>query len=103
MKTDEASMREIMRRRGITDALVAEFGGQFVDGVFLCEDAAFQSMLRKAAGVRGQPFGLGDAVASVAQPIAGILDSVLGTHIKGCSGCAQRRDALNRIVPNIKP
>lgn len=49
-----------------------------------------------------KPFGLGDAVASVAQPIAGILDSVLGTHIKGCAGCAQRRETLNKLVPDLK-
>lgn len=48
------------------------------------------------------PFGLGDAVAVVAQPIARAIDAVAGTNLKGCGGCAQRRAALNRMVPNLK-
>ena len=48
-------------------------------------------------------FGLGDLVAAVAQPIAGAIDAVAKTNIKGCGGCAQRRAALNKLVPNLKP
>ena len=48
-------------------------------------------------------FGLGDLVASVAQPIARGIDAVAGTKIAGCGGCAQRQAALNKLVPNIKP
>jgi len=40
---------------------------------------------------------LGDAVASVAQPIAGAIDKALGTNIKGCSACAKRREKLNNL------
>jgi len=43
--------------------------------------------------------GLGDVVAFLAQPLAGALDSVLGTNIKKCGGCQQRRDSLNRNFP----
>lgn len=43
--------------------------------------------------------GLGDVVAAVAQPIAGMVDSVAGTHLKGCAGCRKRQVALNRMVP----
>jgi protein-arginine kinase activator protein McsA len=46
-------------------------------------------------------FGLGDAVAAVAQPIAGAIDRVFGTDIKHCGGCQKRRETLNRIVPNL--
>ncbi len=46
-------------------------------------------------------FGLGDAVAVIAQPIARTIDRALGTRISECGGCKQRRAALNRIVPNI--
>ena len=51
------------------------------------------------------PFGLGDAVAMVAQPIARAIDSVSGgrTNVAGCGGCKQRREALNRMVPSILP
>ena len=41
--------------------------------------------------------GLGDVVASVAQPIAGAIDKALGTNIKGCGACAKRREALNNM------
>ena len=53
---------------------------------------------------RARPiFGLGDAVAAVAQPIAGAIDRVAGTKLKGCGGCKGRRRALNRAVPNLIP
>lgn len=43
-------------------------------------------------------FGLGDAVALVAQPIARAVDAVAGTKIAQCGGCKKRRAALNRIT-----
>lgn len=43
--------------------------------------------------------GLGDVVHAVAQPIARTIDRVAGTGVQHCSGCAARREALNRIVP----
>lgn len=46
-------------------------------------------------------FGLGDAVALVAQPIAKAIDAVAGTNIKQCGGCAKRREALNALVPKL--
>ena len=42
-------------------------------------------------------FGLGDAVALVAQPIAKAIDAVAGTNLKECGGCAKRRAALNAL------
>ena len=47
------------------------------------------------------PRGLGDLVAAVAQPIARAIDALAGTKIQGCGGCAARREALNRAVPDI--
>ena len=41
--------------------------------------------------------GLGDFVATLAQPIARVSDAVLGTKLVGCSSCAERQAALNRI------
>jgi len=38
---------------------------------------------------------LGDKVHTVAQPIAGAIDKVLKTNIKGCSACKKRRAWLN--------
>lgn len=43
--------------------------------------------------------GLGDTVASIAQPIAGFIDAVLGTNLKNCGGCKDRRDWLNDKFP----
>jgi hypothetical protein len=40
---------------------------------------------------------LGDKVHSVAQPIAKVIDRVIGTEIQGCSACAKRREKLNNL------
>ena len=37
----------------------------------------------------------GNAIATVAQPIARGVDAVFGTNIAGCSSCKQMRDNLN--------
>jgi hypothetical protein len=55
-----------------------------------------------AAG-RPKSFGLGDAVATVAEPIARLSDALLGTKLVGCGSCAERRAALNRLVPAVTP
>jgi hypothetical protein len=46
--------------------------------------------------------GLGDAIALVAQPIAKAIDSVAGTNLQNCGGCAQRKGWINAAVP-FKP
>lgn len=38
---------------------------------------------------------LGDAIATVAQPIAHSIDAVAGTNVSGCSGCKKMREDLN--------
>jgi hypothetical protein len=45
--------------------------------------------------------GLGDAVAAVAQPIAKAVDAVFGTELQRCGGCEQRKEKLNRFMPDI--
>lgn len=47
------------------------------------------------------PVGLGDVVASVAQPIAAAVDKLTGSRLVGCGPCGQRKDKLNRLLPNI--
>jgi hypothetical protein len=47
------------------------------------------------------PRGLGDLVASIAQPIAKAIDSVARTKIAECGGCKKRQAMLNRIMPNL--
>lgn len=52
---------------------------------------------------RAHSFGLGDAVAALASPVAAASDSMFGTSLSSCGGCAKRREALNQMVPNILP
>ena len=47
---------------------------------------------------KAQSFGLGDAVALVAEPIAQLSDALFGTKLVGCGSCAERRAALNRLM-----
>jgi hypothetical protein len=48
--------------------------------------------------ISARKYGLGDLVAAVAQPIARAVDRVAGTNLKGCQGCAKRRETLNRLT-----
>jgi hypothetical protein len=48
------------------------------------------------------PRGLGDLVATVANPIARASDALFGTHLVGCGSCAKRRAALNRISSHLR-
>lgn len=62
----------------------------------------YKLYVRNKAGMRG----LGDAVAFLAEPIAGALDATVGTKLKGCSACAKRKEMLNQLLPfgkNIPP
>ena len=43
--------------------------------------------------------GLGDQVATVAQPIARVVDRIIGTKLRKCGGCASRQDRLNAALP----
>jgi hypothetical protein len=45
----------------------------------------------------GNPKGMGDIVALVAQPIAKMIDAVAKTDIQHCGGCKKRQEKLNDI------
>lgn len=51
---------------------------------------------------RRRRLGLGDALAAVAEPIAGAIDAVAGTRLKGCQPCRGRRARLNNLVPDLR-
>lgn len=51
---------------------------------------------------RAKTYGLGDAVAAVAEPIARLSDRVFKTKIVGCGGCAGRRAFLNAAIPDLR-
>ena len=38
----------------------------------------------------------GDAVETLAKPIARVLDAALGTDLENCGGCAARKEKFNR-------
>ena len=46
-------------------------------------------------GWKAPVLGVGDQVERIAQPIAKVIDKVLGTKIQECGGCKRRRDRLN--------
>lgn len=70
----------------------------------VCPSNRWQAYLLFRRPTKEEMKGLGDAVAKVAQPIAGAIDKVFKTNVKGCSACAKRRDMLNQLLPfNYKP
>lgn len=52
--------------------------------------------------VHVEPFGLGDAVAVVAQPIARMVDKLTGSKLATCTPCSLRHSFLNRLVPEVR-
>jgi hypothetical protein len=98
IKLDRIPVFCATRESGFMDAVLA--AGKTIDGEFRIDSEDWQRLTvihRK----HKKPFGLGDAVATVAQPIARAIDAVAGTKIAECGGCSQRRDALNRLVPRL--
>jgi len=43
--------------------------------------------------------GLGDVVKLLLAPMVKKIDAAYGTNLGGCSGCAARQEALNKLVP----
>ena len=56
---------------------------------------AYLDLLIKFRG----PSGLGDIVSIAAKPVAAAIDSILGTDLANCQGCADRQIALNKAFP----
>lgn len=100
MKAPEVAIRKQFDRLGISNEDVASRGGIIKNGWYEMDDESHKTMMREFS-IKARNFGLGDAVALVAQPIAKAIDSVAGTNIQGCSGCQQRKEALNKLVPNL--
>jgi hypothetical protein len=44
---------------------------------------------------RARAEGLGDRIAAIAQPVAGVIDKMTGTNIMGCGGCNKMKKRLN--------
>lgn len=49
-----------------------------------------------------KPVALGDAVKSVAQPVARVIDRVLMTDLSNCKTCEERRQKLNEKYPDLR-
>jgi len=45
------------------------------------------------------PKGLGDVIHHYAQPVAKVIDRVVGTNVQSCGGCRRRREVLNQAIP----
>lgn len=91
------------RRPGFVEAILA--AATETDGKISIAKPDYAEITRAyliiPAATLPRPRGLGDAVALVADPIARLSDAVLGTKLVGCGGCAQRRAALNALLPDI--
>ena len=88
----------VTRREGFKEAIIAA-STISQDGIIRIPSEAWAKLIVEY--MKPPQRGLGDAVASVAQPIAKAIDAVLGTNLKGCGGCQQRREALNKLVPRL--
>jgi len=90
------------RPSGYAEALLA---AGTVEGKFLAIDHdKLEEIVRKFTPERVKTVkGLGDLIHKVANPIAKAIDSVAGTNVQGCGGCAKRRESLNKIVPFTGP
>ena len=100
MKVPELAIRNQMARLKISEETVLSRGGVFKDGWYEMPDEKHKEMMREFSA-KSRQFGLGDAVSAIAQPIAKAIDSVAGTNIQQCGGCQQRKEALNKLVPNL--
>lgn len=62
-----------------------------------------QRVVVHASHLQKRTIGIGDLVAIGAQPIAKVIDKVAGgkTNLQNCGGCNQRKDNLNKMVPDI--
>ena len=68
------------------------------DGTLTLPKPTLDSLKRQ----HGRPIparGLGDVVATIAQPIARAIDQVAGTRLQTCSACKHRQALLNAAVP----
>jgi hypothetical protein len=45
---------------------------------------------------------LGNKIAAIAEPIAKVIDKILGTKITGCGGCGSMKNRLNAGMPIMK-
>lgn len=101
MKTHESSIRKMMDTRGISEAKIAEFGGKFEGGFFICDSVEFKRMLYENCKEK-KILGLGDAFAMVANPIANAVDATFKTNLAGCDGCVERQVRWNGVITNLR-
>lgn len=91
------------RPSGYAEALLA--AGTVNEGYLLIDHDKLEEIVRKFTPNRIKTVkGLGDLIHKVANPIAKAIDTVAGTNVQGCGGCAKRREKLNQMVPfNTNP
>ena len=86
------------RPSGYAEALLA--AGTIKGDILSIDHDKLEEIVRKFTPERVKPVkGLGDLIYKVANPIAKAIDSVAGTNVQGCGGCAKRREKLNQLMP----
>lgn len=77
------------RPEGYVEAVID--AGRLVNGRVQLTEREYLRLRRRYSGI-----GLGDVLAVLFQPVARLLDRILGTRLAGCRSCAQRQRRLNR-------
>lgn len=91
MRLPLAELRLVARKKAdgyMRDLLAA---GRVEDGWLILPKEDYRRIRQKYSGI-------GDKLAIVFQPIARVLDSVAGTNLRNCGGCAKRQKALNQLT-----
>ena len=102
MTEAQLTERAKIRRAGFREAVLAL--APPVEGKLSIEMTDWHRLTREyfiAPPPPPKPRGLGDLVAIFAEPIARASDAALGTHLVGCNSCAERRAALNKLLPKL--
>jgi hypothetical protein len=90
------------RPDGYSEALLA--AGTVNGNTLSIDHDKLEEIVRKFTPERVKTVkGLGDLIHKVANPIAKAIDSVAGTNVQGCGGCAKRRESLNKLMPFNAP
>lgn len=88
----QLAARAKTRTTGFIEAVLAA-ARPVNDTTYEISDEAYLAILTKHTP------GLGDVVASVAQPVARAIDAILGTNVAGCAKCKARQEWLNGWRP----
>lgn len=64
-------------------------------------DVIYRPDLMKPPERKPATLGLGTVIETILHPAAAVVDKLTGSRLVGCGPCGQRKDKLNRFLPNI--